>query len=75
MLILVVLGIFFEFFRLAGNGLKVSAVGFFTFHLFGSKLGYIPKISFLGCLEFPEKFEWGGVVGGPTNYFVTPNLS
>ena len=32
------------------------------------------KISFLGGLEEPLKFKWW-VAGGPTCYFVTPNLS
>ena len=66
-------------------------VGFFCdgFHLVGSKWGCIPKLSFLGCLEVPQKFSVGGwwwwwwVVGGLTvtlvfcfgpNLFL-PNLS
>ena len=43
-------------------GGQVTLIFSFIFYLVRLWLGCIPKISFLACLEVPQKFVW--VVGG-----------
>ena len=41
-----------------GGGCQVTLNFFFIFYLVRLWLGFIPKISFLACLEVPKKFVW-----------------
>ena len=40
------------------GGCQVTLIVFFIFLLVRLRLGYIQKISFLGCLYVPPKFVW-----------------
>ena len=42
----------------------VTLILFFIFYLVRLCLGCIPKISFIACLEVPQKLVWWVVVGG-----------
>ena len=41
-----------------GGGGEVTISFFFIFYLVSLCLGCIPKISFVACLEVPQKFVW-----------------
>ena len=43
-----------------GGGRKLTLIVFFIFYLVRLWLGCIPRISFVTCLEVPEKFLWVG---------------
>ena len=52
-------GVYFFF-----EGGQVTLIFSFIFYLVRLWLGCIPKISFLACLEVPQKFVWVVVGGG-----------
>ena len=50
--------------QLAWLGGGVTLILFFIFYLVRLCLGCIPKISFIACLEVPQKLVWWVVVSG-----------